>query len=115
MSYTFTDEKRVTIGESTKKSDFDASSENTDWLKELEIDLNNVVHFKEYGYDGNDLSTLDIYTDSEKGTPLWDIDYAYSEGNLSQVTILHLTDSVTRTFAYSYTGDNLTSITKTVS
>lgn len=115
--------KSVVVGHTTKKSDYDPVAENTDWLygvlkaveEELGFDGLEADYYAEYGYSGGDLSTVDIYTDSGKGTKLWDIDFSYSGGDLTQVTVVRVSDSTTLTYAYGYTGDDLTSVTKTIS
>jgi hypothetical protein len=121
-AYTFTATKRVTVGHTTKKTDFDASAENTDYLndlmkameEELAFDADQESYYSEYGYSGDDLSTLDIYTDSGKVTKLWDIDYTYTTGKLTTVVAVRQSDSTTLTYTYAYTGDKLTSVTKAI-
>lgn len=127
MAFSYGDE--VVVGEGTAKSEMDQGFDNDDYLydlisgepaklkameEELAFDSDQASYYSEYGYTGDDLSTLDIYTDSGKGTKLWDIDYTYTTGKLTTVVVVRQSDSTTLTYTYAYTGDKLTSVTKAI-
>lgn len=121
MAYSYG--KSVTVGESTKKSEMDQAYVNEDYLydrikafeEELAFDAGQASYYAEYSYDVNgDLIALNIYIDNTKTAKLWDIDYTYTSGLLTQMVIVRVSDLTTLTYDYSYSGDDLVSITKTI-
>jgi hypothetical protein len=79
---------------------------------EMEFKVANASYFKQLGYTGGDLTSLDIYTDSGKGTQLFGKTFSYDpSGNLGNTLLTRITDSaqVLKVFGYDGTG-NLSSV-----
>ena len=61
---------------------------------EMEFKAANLSYFKELGYTSGDLTALNIYTDTGKGTQLFSKTLSYdTSGNLANTLLTRITDS----------------------
>lgn len=119
-SYSFTDDNRVTVGNATKKSDYDTVAENTDELNERLEGIPYLGQFfsnaggVSYSYNSDGTINQISHTTSPVGT----ISYDYnSDGTINYVE-LAITDPISATIrdTYSYNSDGtMDSIARTVS
>ena len=79
---------------------------------EMEFKAANLSYFKELGYTSGDLTSLDIYTDTAKGTQLFGKTLSYdTSGNLANTLLIRITDSAKVLKVFAYDRDtNLASI-----
>jgi hypothetical protein len=81
---------------------------------EMEFIAANASYYKELGYDGSEnLTDIDIWTDSGKTTQLFDKTFSYDpSGNLSETLLTRVSDSAKILKILGYDGsENLTSVT----
>ncbi len=121
-SYTFTPGLRVTVGEATKKSEYDAIARNIDELDErLEArptidDFLAVAGSASYFYDAatGDLTQVRLHT-----SPVGTIDFTYdaTTGDLREAR-LRMSDpqdiAITETYTYNATTGDLIGLSRTV-
>lgn len=79
---------------------------------EMEFKAANLSYFKELGYTSGDLTALNIYTDTGKGTQLFGKTLSYdTSGNLANTLLTRITDSAKVLKVFAYDKDtNLASI-----
>jgi hypothetical protein len=78
---------------------------------ELEYRFGVVDRFKEYVYTGDDLTAINIWTDSGMTVQLFSKAFSYTSGNLTTITLTRISDSATLIKTLSYDmNDNLESI-----
>lgn len=77
----------------------------------LEFAFAQLYKFKEFLYTGDNLTQINIWTDSSKTTKLYQKVFAYSGSDLASITVTRISDSFTYTKTFDYTAGNLTSIT----
>jgi len=78
---------------------------------ELEFKEAYLLYYKEFGYTGDDLTSIDIYTDASKGTKLFSKLLSYAVGVLSSTVLTRMSDLATLTKNYAYADGKLVSIT----
>lgn len=69
-----------------------------------------LTYFTEFTYTGDDLTNKSIYTDSGMGTQLFDVDYTYTLGDLTQIVATDVVNAITYTKDLAYSSGNLVSI-----
>lgn len=70
-----------------------------------------IASYKEFVYTGEDLTTLNVWTDNTMTTKLFQADYTYSSGNLTEIYVERISDGANYTKTLSYdVGGNLTFI-----
>lgn len=71
-------------------------------------------YYKELSYTGDDLASIDIWTDVGKTEQIFGKVLTYTGGNLTQTVLTRVSDSTTLTKDLVYSQGNLTSVTVTV-
>lgn len=71
--------------------------------------------YKEFGYTGDNLTSIGVWNSSDKDVYLLSITFSYSSGNLITKVVTDQVTSRVLTTTYGYTGSNLTSITEVFS
>jgi len=73
---------------------------------EMAFKVANLTNFKETTFSAGLLLNLSIYTDSGKGTKLFNKDFTYSTGQLTTVVLTRISDSVisTKNLLYNIDG-----------
>lgn len=88
------------------------SSEKLALELEMEFKAANLSYFKELGYTSDDLTSLNIYTDTDKTTQLFGKTLSYDpSGNLVNTLLTRITDNAQVLKVFSYDGSgNLSTI-----
>ena len=77
---------------------------------EMEFKAAQLYNYKEFGYSGNSLVSLDIYVDETKAVKLFEKTFTYTGNKLTQTYLTRISDGESLVRFFSYTGNNLISI-----
>ncbi|CAK0764658.1 hypothetical protein CCP3SC1AL1_350007 [Gammaproteobacteria bacterium] len=70
-----------------------------------------IASYKQFVYTGDDLTTLNVWSDNTMLTKLFQADYTYTSGNLTEIYVERISDGANYTKTLSYdSSDNLTFI-----
>lgn len=72
-------------------------------------------YYKEFSYVGEDLVGYSIYTNNTKSTGLFDVVFTFSASQLTKKTVTRVSDGRVLSVTFGYTGEELTSQTRTLS
>lgn len=101
---------RSTVSQSGSGAGAYTQAEKLIMEMEMEFKAANASYYKELGYTGGSLSSLDIYTDSGKTTQLFGKTFNYDVNeNLENTLLTRITDTaqVLKVFGYDGTGNLL--------
>lgn len=74
------------------------------------IQFAQLTYFTQFTYTGDDLTNKSVYTDSGMGTQLFDVDYIYTLGDLTQIVATDVVNAITYTKDLTYSSGSLVSI-----
>lgn len=74
----------------------------------------NPAYYKEFTYNGEDLTGYNVYTSAAKTTQLFSVVLNFSGDLLTSKVITRISDSQILTVIFGYTGDQLTSQTRSI-
>lgn len=84
------------------------SAGNDELLQELQFAQ--LSRFVEFVYSGSDLVQKNIWNEPAKITKLFQVDYTYTAGDLTQIDVERISDSAVYTKVLSYVSGDLVSI-----
>ena len=78
---------------------------------EMEFKTSFSDYYKEFTYTSDQLTNVGIWTDNTKVSKLFNKDLSYTSEQLTQTYLTRISDNAKLLKLFSYTGDNLTSVT----
>lgn len=86
---------------------------STDEDLRFSLQFAQLTGYTKYTYTSGDLTKKEVFTDNTETNKLFNVDYGYSSGDISTVTVTRMSDSSTFTKTFGYSGGDLSSITIT--
>lgn len=75
--------------------------------------LQKTLGYTEFTEVNGDLTNKSIYTDNSKTTKLYNIDYSYTDGNMTQKVVTEVATNINVTYSYDYSTSAIPKITIT--
>jgi len=83
--------------------------------QEFVVSSTSPEYYKEFSYVGEDLVGYSVYTNNTKSTELFGVVFTFSSGQLIKKTVTRVSDGRILSVAFGYTGEELTSQTRSYS
>lgn len=105
------DTAQINVNEQVSEVDIDVL-EGTALIEHIELELKirgSVQRYKEFTYTGDNISKIDIYTDSSKTTHIYECILTYTGDDLTEMSVERVSDGFTylKEFTYDSNGNIL--------